>query len=144
MLIDLDQSKTFERGNYWFLAVVLETARFNPEFCKGIGFLCLSSMALVQMNGKRSRSFAIELSVSQGCTLSPILYVHALESLFRRYSDEKANPVPCGIVPNCWLRATVSTYTDDVTVFLLSCNDIEAMNSGACSVRKGLRGQDKH
>ncbi len=33
-LINLDQSKTFDRVDHQFLVTVLATARFKPEFCK--------------------------------------------------------------------------------------------------------------
>ena len=33
-LINLDQSKAFNRVDHWFLVAVLETAGFKPEFCR--------------------------------------------------------------------------------------------------------------
>ena len=38
-LINLDQSKAFDRVDHRFLAAVLETAGFQPEFCKWISIL---------------------------------------------------------------------------------------------------------
>ena len=38
-LINLDQSKAFDRADHWFLATVLETAGFEPEFRKWITML---------------------------------------------------------------------------------------------------------
>ena len=78
-LINLDQSKVCDRVDNWFLAAVLETAGFEPEFRKWISMLYHNPQAVVQVNGRRSRAFAIERSVRQGCPLSPLLYVLALE-----------------------------------------------------------------
>ena len=39
VLINLDQSKAFDRVDHRFLAAVLETAGFEPEFHKGISML---------------------------------------------------------------------------------------------------------
>ena len=57
--------------------------------------------AVVQVNRRRSRAFAIERSVRQGCPLSPLLYVLALESFLLRLRDERTNPALHG-VPFCW------------------------------------------
>ena len=74
--------------------------------------------AVVQVNGKRSEAFAIEQSVRQGCPLSPLFYVLALEPLLRRLRDEKANPTLRGVPLAGQVRAKVSAYADDFTVFV--------------------------
>ena len=53
--------------------------------------------AVVQVNKRPSRTFAIERSVRQGCPLSPLLYVLALEPLLRRLRDEGTNPALRGV-----------------------------------------------
>ena len=53
--------------------------------------------AVVQVNGRRSGVIAIERSVRQGCPLSPLLYVLALEPLLRRLRDEGTSPALRGI-----------------------------------------------
>ena len=58
-LISLDQSKAFNRVNYRFLASVLETAGFQPEFCRWISMMYHNPQAVVQVNGRRSRAFVI-------------------------------------------------------------------------------------
>ena len=91
-LISLDQCKAFDRVDHRFLATVLETARFEPEFHRWISMMYHNPQAVVQVNGRRSRAFAIKRSVCQGCPLSPLLYVLALEHLLRRLGDEGTNP----------------------------------------------------
>ena len=58
--INLDQSKAFHRVDHRFLATVLETAGFQPEFCKWIVILYHNPHAVVQVNGERSEAFALE------------------------------------------------------------------------------------
>ena len=89
-LINLDQSKAFDRVDHRFLAAVLETAGFEPEFCKWISMLYHDPLAVMQ-------AFAIDRSVRQGCPVSPILYVLALEPLLRRFRDEGTCPALRGI-----------------------------------------------
>ena len=53
-LINLDQSKAFDRVDHRFLA-----AGFEPEFRKWISMMYHNSQAVVLVNGRRSRAFAI-------------------------------------------------------------------------------------
>ena len=62
-LISLDQSKAFDRVDHRFLASVLETAGFKPEFRRWISMMYHNPQAVVQVNGRRLRVFAIERSV---------------------------------------------------------------------------------
>ena len=110
MLINLDKSKTFNRIDYQFLVMVLETARFKSEFCKWISMICHN----LQVNGNHLETFTIECSVRQNCPLSSLLYVLALDPLLCRLKDETANPALCGVpFTNC-VRAKVSVYADDI------------------------------
>ena len=83
--------------------------------------------AVVQVNGRRSGVIAIERSVRQGCPLSPLLYVLALEPLLRRLRDEGTSPALRGIPFVGRLAARVSAFADDVTVFVSRLRDIEAV-----------------
>ena len=72
--------------------------------------------AVIQVNGRRSEAFVIERSVRQGCPLSPLLYVLALEPLLRRLRDEGTNQALRGILFAGPLSARVSAFADDTTV----------------------------
>ena len=126
-LISLDQSKAFDRVDHRFLASVLETAGFKPEFRRWISMMYHNPQAVVQVNGRRSRVFAIERSVRQGCPLSPLLYVLALEPLLRRLRDEGTSPSLRGIPFVSSLAARVSAFADDITVFVSRRLDIKAV-----------------
>ena len=111
-LISLDQSKTFDRVAHLFLATVLETVGFEPEFRKWISMMYHKPQA-----GERkvSRAFAIERLVRQGCPLSP-LYVLALEPLLRRLRDERTNPALRGVPFTGPLTVRVSAFADDISL----------------------------
>ena len=55
-LINLDQFKAFDRVDHKFLATVLETTGFESEF----RMLYHNPQAVVKVNGRCSRAFAIE------------------------------------------------------------------------------------
>ena len=124
-LISLDQSKAYDRVDHRFLATVLETAGFKPEFRRWISMMYHNPQAVVQVNGRRSRVFAVERSVRQGCPLSPLLYVLALEPLLRRLRT--TNPALRGVLFAGPLTARVSAFADDITVFVSSRLDIKAV-----------------
>ena len=59
-MISLDQSKAFDRVDHRFLATVLETAGFQLEFRRWISMMYHNPQAVVQVNGRRPKAFAIE------------------------------------------------------------------------------------
>ena len=126
-LISLDQSKAFDRVDHRFLATVLETARFQPEFRRWISMMYHNPQAVVQVNRRRSEVFAIERSVRQGCPLSPLLYVLALEPLLRRLRDRTTTPALRGVPFAGPLSVRVSAFADDITVFVSRRLDIKAV-----------------
>ena len=126
-LISLDQSKAFDRVDHRFLASVLETAGFQPEFCRWFSMMYHNPQAVVQVNGRHSRAFAIKHSPLQGGPLSLLLYVLDLEPLFRRLRDEGANPALHSLPFDGPLTARVSAFADDITVFVSCRLDIKAV-----------------
>ena len=128
-LINLDQSKAFNRVDHRFLATVLETAGFKPEFHKWISIMYHNPQAVVLVNGRRSGTFAIERSVRQSCPLSPLLYIIAVEPLLRRLIDERVRPALRAIPLAGRIRPKVSAYDDDITVSVSRHMDIRKGSS---------------
>ena len=138
-LFNLDQSKAFDRVDFRFLATVLETTGFQPEFLKWINMMYHNLQVVMQVNGKRSEAFAIEQSVRQGCLPFPFLYVLVLEPLLRKLRDEKASLVLRGIPFAGPLSAKVSAYADDITVFMSHRLEKKTVKKAAAD----SRGQDQ-
>ena len=122
-LISLDQSRAFDRVDHRFL----ETAGFKPEFRRWISMMYHNPQAVVQVNGRHSRVFAIERLVRQGCPQSPLLYVLALEPLLRRLRDEGTSSALHSVPFAGPLTARVSAFADDITVFVSRRLDIKAV-----------------
>ena len=83
--------------------------------------------AVEKVNGRRLGAFAIERSVRQGCHLSPLLYVLALEPLLRRLRGEGGNPALRGVLFAGPLMSMVSAFADDITVFVSCRLDIRTV-----------------
>ena len=86
-LMNLDQSKAFDRVDHRFLASVLDITEFKPEFRKWISMMNHKHQAVVQVNGRRSRVFAISTS---------LLWSPCSEGLAMK---GKSGPAQC---PFCW------------------------------------------
>ena len=115
----------------------LEIAGFKPEFRKWISMLYHNPQAVVQVNGRCLGAFAIKQLVRQGCPKSPLLSVLALEPLFRRLRDEGARPALRGILLTSSVRAKISAFADDITIFVSRCQDILAVKKAVARYEKG-------
>ena len=73
------------------------------------------------------KAFAIERSVRQGFPFFPLSYILALETLLRRLRDEGARPALRGITLTGSVRAKISAFADDITVFVSHRLDIVAV-----------------
>ena len=88
------------------------------------------------MNGRCSGAFEIERSVRQGCPLFPLLYVLALEPLLRRLRDGGARSALRGILLSGSVRAKISAFADDITVFVSRRRDIVAVKEAVARYEK--------
>ena len=77
----------------------------------------------------------------EGFPLSPLLYVLTLEPLLRKLRDEWARPALRGIKLTGSVRAKISVFTDDITVFLSGRLDILAVKMAVERYVKGSRYQ---
>ena len=87
-LINLDQSKAFDRVNHGFLESVLSVAGFGFHFRCWIRLLYASSGVI------RLKPFNLTRSIHQAYPLSRMLYVLTLELFLRRF---RLNPVLCDL-----------------------------------------------
>ena len=135
-LINLDQSKAFDRMDHRFLAAVLETVGFEPVFREWISMLYRNPQAVVQVNGRCLGAFVNERSVRQGCPLSPLLNVLPLEPLLQRLRDERDGPALRGILQSGNVRAKISAFADDITDFVFRRRDILAVKEAVARYEK--------
>lgn len=73
----------FPLGRSFPLQAVLEMAGFDPTFCVWINALYSHIKSVIRVNCFFSEPFSIELSVLQGCPLSPLLHALVSESLLQ-------------------------------------------------------------
>lgn len=95
MVITLDAEKTFDWIEWDYLFIVLGKFGFGIKFISWIQLLYSAPTACVTTNSQRSDYFPLTRGTRQGCTLSPLLFVLAVEPLSIALSLPLKDPVNC-------------------------------------------------
>ena len=74
-LINLDQSKDFDRVDHRFLETVLTAASKHFTFSAGFAFFMRSPRVTAEVKWVKSKPFTLIRSIRQGCPLSSMLYI---------------------------------------------------------------------
>ena len=118
ILLFIDNEKAFDRVSHQYLFKLLQAYNFGSDFRKWIELLYFQSNASVMVNGFISDSFQLERGVHQGCALSPLLYVLALEPLLNKI---RSSHLIQGLkIPGSKNFVKCSAYADDLTCILSS------------------------
>jgi len=119
-LINLDQSKAFDRISHHFLFKCLHAFGFGTSFIRWVRLLYTSSQSRVEVNGFLSDTFPVTCGVRQGCSLSPLLYVLCVETFARRI---RCDPHIRGLrLPTVSEELRITQYADDSTLVLTDYN----------------------
>ena len=121
IIVTLDAEKAFDRVEWGYLFFVLEKFGFDSQFIAWIKLLYASPSASVHTNGIRSPPFSLQRGTRQGCPLSPLLFIIAIEPLaiWLRSHDEFE-----GITRNSMVHK-LSLYADDL--LLMVSNPISSL-----------------
>uniref|UniRef100_A0A8C5QZ99 Reverse transcriptase domain-containing protein n=1 Tax=Leptobrachium leishanense TaxID=445787 RepID=A0A8C5QZ99_9ANUR len=116
LLLSLDAEKAFDRVEWTFLFRLCARLGLPDDFVGIMRALYEKPRAQVKLPGASRTPFTISNGTRQGCPLSPILFVLALEPLLSRIRHSpNIRGVPLGSQ-----MFTVSAYADDI---LLSLTD---------------------
>ncbi|CAH2300847.1 Hypothetical predicted protein [Pelobates cultripes] len=111
-LLALDQSKAFDRVDHRYLWSVLRKYGLPGKLVNWIITLYRGAESFALVNGWRGRTFRIRSGVRQGCPLSPLLYVFAVDPFIRRVEAGTLQGV--ARAPERPLR--VVAYADDISI----------------------------
>uniref|UniRef100_A0A6I8T0W5 Reverse transcriptase domain-containing protein n=1 Tax=Xenopus tropicalis TaxID=8364 RepID=A0A6I8T0W5_XENTR len=122
-LLALDQSKAFDRINHKYLWLLLRRYGLPGRFINWLKVLYRRAESFPLVNGWSGASFWVSSGVRQGCPLSSLLYVFAIDPFIRRLDGDALAGVP--LAPGKALR--VAAYADDVTVVVSSGEEADAV-----------------
>ncbi|CAH2299322.1 Hypothetical predicted protein [Pelobates cultripes] len=123
-LLALDQSKAFDRVDHRYLWSVLRKYGLPGKFVNWIITLYRGAESFALVNGWRGRAFRIRSGVRQGCPLSPLLYVFAVDPFIRRVEAGTLQGV--ARAPEKPLR--VVAYADDISIVVSNTREATEVN----------------
>ena len=126
LVLSLDQEKAFDRIDHRYLLNLMLKFGFGPKFCRWISILYNDIQSSVIVNQHISEPFKVTRSVRQGCPLSPLLYVLALEpTLINIRADKRISgcPIPGRSVNPPKLTA----FADDCKFVIISDLSVSAI-----------------
>ncbi len=106
--------------------MALEERNFGSDFIRWVKTIYKDISSCIIQNGIVSKFFCLEKGVRQGCPLSALLFIIAMESLackLRQSKKIKGIRLPNEKYEHC--RACVSLFADDITIFTKDKNDIQ-------------------
>jgi hypothetical protein len=81
-LLLLDFEKAYDRIEWNFIIMVLQSFGFPPYFCNVVQTFLQDAYAQIEINGSLSDPFPLGRSIRQGCPLAPTLFVIAAKALY--------------------------------------------------------------
>uniref|UniRef100_A0A803TIP8 Reverse transcriptase domain-containing protein n=1 Tax=Anolis carolinensis TaxID=28377 RepID=A0A803TIP8_ANOCA len=88
-LLAIDAEKAFDNLNWPFLKLLFKEVDIGFHFLNAIEAIYSRQTAKVVINNQQSLSFEIEIGTRQGCPLSPLIFIFALETLIGNIRKDK-------------------------------------------------------
>ena len=115
MAISLDAEKAFDRIEWPYLFNVLSKFGFGPVCMRWFKALYNKPVSSVRSNNMLSDPFPLHRGTRQGCPISPLIFILALEPLACAIRE---NPGIMGI-PKCGHQFKINVYADDILLTLV-------------------------
>ena len=111
----LDFEKAFDSIEWDFLQICLQSFNFGPQLRRWVSIFYNNITSCILNNGYASNHFLLERGVSQGCPLSGMLFIIAIEVLAQNIRN--SNEIKGIKIQNNRI-VKLSQYADDTTAIL--------------------------
>ncbi len=119
MFFFLDFKKAYDSLEWNFLYKALEKFNFGPSFIKWIKLMYEKPMTCIKNNGYISPAFTIERGVRQGCPISCLLFIIAIEALALSIKQSaNLSGFPIGNVNETQIAVKFIQYADDGIMYI--------------------------
>ncbi|KAF1319699.1 reverse transcriptase, partial [Globisporangium splendens] len=123
----LDFAKAYDSLDRSFLAQALQHLGFPLKFVHLVKVLHSQTTYKFIVNGFLSRKYNVTSGISQGCPLAPLLFILALEVLYRKIeASDEIHGVELQAA-GCATEVRLGGYADDTTIYLSDPKDINAV-----------------
>uniref|UniRef100_G1KW06 Reverse transcriptase domain-containing protein n=1 Tax=Anolis carolinensis TaxID=28377 RepID=G1KW06_ANOCA len=113
-LITIDAKKAFDNLNWDFFKLLLKELDIGYHFINAIEAIYTNQEAKLLINGQHSKLIQIEKGTRQGCPLSPLIFIFALEILIRNIRTD--NQLKGTKIRNQEYK--VRAFADDIVCFI--------------------------
>ncbi|KAF1330991.1 reverse transcriptase, partial [Globisporangium splendens] len=123
----LDFAKAYDSLDRSFLAQALQHLGFPLKFVHLVKVLHSQTTYKFIVNGFLSRKYNVTSGIRQGCPLVPLLFILALEVLYRKIeASDEIHGVELQAA-GCATEVRLGGYADDTTIYLSDPKDINAV-----------------
>ncbi|KAF1314221.1 reverse transcriptase, partial [Globisporangium splendens] len=123
----LDFAKAYDSLDRSFLAQALQHLGFPLKFVHLVKVLHSQTTYKFIVNGFLSRKYNVTSGIRQGCPLAPLLFILALEVLYRKIEESDEIRGVELQAAGCATEVRLGGYADDTTIYLSDPKDISAV-----------------
>uniref|UniRef100_A0A2D4IPM9 Reverse transcriptase domain-containing protein n=2 Tax=Micrurus lemniscatus lemniscatus TaxID=129467 RepID=A0A2D4IPM9_MICLE len=87
-ILKLDMYKAFDKVNHSYLYELCKELNMGDKFCEMIKEIYRGNEAYIRVNGQRTQMVKVQNGTKQGCPLSPMLFVMAIETLANKIRQD--------------------------------------------------------
>ncbi len=122
LIVTIDFFHAFDCISKDLILATFKKFGFGENFIKWVNVLMYDSKSCVGYNGWKSDYFGVGSSLRQGCPFSPLAFVLTLELLATKI--RQCDNIQGIHILNYLQQLKIALYADDITLFLLSSQDM--------------------